>query len=174
MYTILEPPVLVQITHTALQRSCQGTAAQQQAAVDHTQCPGNTQITAMSLIKDEERLELLKEIGGTKVYEERRRDSLKVMHETEGRRVHIEEVVSRCHVSIHVCLTSGMSHGGHQPHTAGQGLNSSVAIFTAAMNRDEFRGCVYPHLHGMCPDIYGAHPCGSGAKRQSSEPLVQL
>lgn len=49
----------------------------------------------MSLIKDEERLELLKEIGGTKVYEERRRDSLKVMHETEGRRAHIEEVVSR-------------------------------------------------------------------------------
>lgn len=49
----------------------------------------------MSLIKDEERLELLKEIGGTKVYEERRRDSLKVMHETEGRRNHIEEVVSR-------------------------------------------------------------------------------
>lgn len=57
------------------------------------------QITAMSLIKDEERLELLKEIGGTKVYEERRRDSLKVMHETEGRRTHIEEVVSGtpCH-----------------------------------------------------------------------------
>lgn len=52
----------------------------------------------MSLIKDEERLELLKEIGGTKVYEERRRDSLKVMHETEGRRARIEEVVRNCNV----------------------------------------------------------------------------
>ena len=57
----------------------------------------------MSLIKDEERLELLKEIGGTKVYEERRRDSLKVMHETEGRRTHIEEVVSRTRCN-HACV----------------------------------------------------------------------
>ena len=50
----------------------------------------------MSLIKDQERLELLKEIGGTKVYEERRRESLKVMHETEGRRQRIDEMVRTC------------------------------------------------------------------------------
>lgn len=45
-------------------------------------------------MKDQERLDLLKEIGGTKVYEERRKESLEVMKETEGRRKRIEEVVS--------------------------------------------------------------------------------
>ena len=33
-------------------------------------------------MKDSERLDLLKEIGGTRVYEERRRESLKIMQET--------------------------------------------------------------------------------------------
>lgn len=51
------------------------------------------QIMAMTNMKDRERLDLLKEIGGTKVYEERREESLKVMKETDGRRKRIEEVV---------------------------------------------------------------------------------
>ena len=33
-------------------------------------------------MKDSERLDLLKEIGGTRVYEERRRESLKIMQDT--------------------------------------------------------------------------------------------
>ena len=33
-------------------------------------------------MKDPERLDLLKEIGGTRVYEERRRESLKIMQDT--------------------------------------------------------------------------------------------
>lgn len=53
----------------------------------------SSQIMAMTTMKDHERLDLLKEIGGTKVYEERREESLKVMQETEGRRKRIEEVV---------------------------------------------------------------------------------
>ena len=64
------------------------------------------QIMAMSTMKDAERLELLKEIGGTKVYEERRRESLKILHETDNRRSRILEVVrhriqcgSVCHAS---------------------------------------------------------------------------
>ncbi|DBB00026.1 hypothetical protein WJX77_003476 [Trebouxia sp. C0004] len=52
-------------------------------------------IMAMTTMKDHERLDLLKEIGGTKVYEERREESLKVMKETEGRRKRIEEVVAQ-------------------------------------------------------------------------------
>lgn len=40
------------------------------------------QIASMTLMKDSERLDLLKEIGGTRVYEERRRESLKIMQET--------------------------------------------------------------------------------------------
>ena len=51
------------------------------------------QIMHMSNMKDHERLALLKEIGGTGVYEERRRESLKVMAETETRRTQIEETV---------------------------------------------------------------------------------
>ncbi|KAL4578673.1 hypothetical protein LXL04_014802 [Taraxacum kok-saghyz] len=39
-------------------------------------------IASLTLMKDAERLDLLKEIGGTRVYEERRRESLKIMQET--------------------------------------------------------------------------------------------
>ena len=48
----------------------------------------------MTTMKDHERLDLLKEIGGTKVYEERRKESLKLMQDTETRRQRINEVVS--------------------------------------------------------------------------------
>ncbi len=48
---------------------------------------------AMSTMKDHERLELLKEIGGTKVYEGRRKESLKILQETDNRRSRILEVV---------------------------------------------------------------------------------
>ena len=57
------------------------------------------QIMAMSTMKDYERLELLKEIGGTKVYEERRKESLKILQETDNRRSRILEVVRRPAVS---------------------------------------------------------------------------
>jgi len=46
-------------------------------------------------MKDSERLDLLKEIGGTKVYEERRRESLKIMQENEIRKNQIQEVVEQ-------------------------------------------------------------------------------
>ena len=58
---------------------------------------------AMTTMKDHERLDLLKEIGGTKVYEERREESLKVMKETDGRRKRIEEVVS-CVAAAHASV----------------------------------------------------------------------
>lgn len=61
------------------------------------------QIMAMSTMKDHERLELLKEIGGTKVYEERRKESLKILHETDHRRQRILEVVRLLH-SVSPCL----------------------------------------------------------------------
>lgn len=47
----------------------------------------------MSQMRDEQRLEVLKEVGGTRVYEERRRDSLRIMQETESRRLQIQETV---------------------------------------------------------------------------------
>ena len=63
---------------------------------------------AMSTMKDIERLELLKEIGGTKVYEERRRSSLKILHDTDSRRQRIDEVVrsGSCQCSCAVACVS--------------------------------------------------------------------
>lgn len=48
---------------------------------------------AMANMKDGERLELLKEIGGTRVYEERRRESEKLMAECETKRETIQGLV---------------------------------------------------------------------------------
>ncbi|XP_024525303.1 structural maintenance of chromosomes protein 3-like [Selaginella moellendorffii] len=50
-------------------------------------------IASLTLMKDSERLDLLKEIGGTRVYEERRKESLKIMQDTENRRKQIIDVV---------------------------------------------------------------------------------
>lgn len=62
------------------------------------------QIMAMSTMKDHERLELLKEIGGTKVYEERRKESMKILHETDNRRQRILEVVSHIVQTSHTLV----------------------------------------------------------------------
>ncbi|KAJ3670868.1 hypothetical protein LUZ60_008294 [Juncus effusus] len=50
-------------------------------------------IATLTLMKDAERLDLLKEIGGTRVYEERRSESLKIMQETANKRKQIDQVV---------------------------------------------------------------------------------
>ncbi|WIA11815.1 hypothetical protein OEZ85_011905 [Tetradesmus obliquus] len=51
-------------------------------------------IMEMARMTPGQRLELLKEVGGTRVYEERRRESVKIMAETEARRTQIQEVVT--------------------------------------------------------------------------------
>ncbi|KAL8029530.1 hypothetical protein ABFS82_14G227100 [Erythranthe guttata] len=50
-------------------------------------------ISLLTLMKDSQRLDLLKEIGGTRVYEERRHESLKIMQETGNKRKQIIQVV---------------------------------------------------------------------------------
>ncbi|KAK3408344.1 structural maintenance of chromosomes protein 3 [Eucalyptus grandis] len=50
-------------------------------------------IASLTLMKDSERLDLLKEIGGTRVYEERRRESKKIMQDTGNKRKQIIQVV---------------------------------------------------------------------------------
>ncbi|KAG7088666.1 hypothetical protein E1B28_012638 [Marasmius oreades] len=50
-------------------------------------------ITALTNAKDHERLALLKEVAGTKVYEQRRTESLKIMAETEAKRTKINELL---------------------------------------------------------------------------------
>ncbi|XP_024176770.1 structural maintenance of chromosomes protein 3 [Rosa chinensis] len=50
-------------------------------------------IASLTLMKDSERLDLLKEIGGTRVYEERCQESLKIMQDTGNKRKQIIQVV---------------------------------------------------------------------------------
>ncbi|KAF8212443.1 RecF/RecN/SMC protein [Mycena galopus ATCC 62051] len=49
-------------------------------------------ITALTNAKDTERLALLKEVAGTKVYEQRRAESLRIMAETDAKRTKINEL----------------------------------------------------------------------------------
>jgi len=51
------------------------------------------QITALTNAKDHERLALLKEVAGTKVYEQRRAESLRIMSETDAKRAKISELL---------------------------------------------------------------------------------
>ncbi|KAE8375764.1 RecF/RecN/SMC [Aspergillus bertholletiae] len=50
-------------------------------------------VTALTNMKDSERLNLLKEVAGTQVYEARRAESLKIMHETNNKRTKIDELL---------------------------------------------------------------------------------
>jgi structural maintenance of chromosome 3 (chondroitin sulfate proteoglycan 6) len=50
-------------------------------------------VTALTNMKDSERLSLLKEVAGTQVYEARRTESLKIMHETNNKRQKIDELL---------------------------------------------------------------------------------
>ena len=53
-------------------------------------------IQALTVMRDTERLELLKDIGGTKVYDERRKESLKILHETASRQAQVHSIVGNC------------------------------------------------------------------------------
>ncbi|POS83781.1 hypothetical protein EPUL_005431, partial [Erysiphe pulchra] len=48
-------------------------------------------VTALTNMKDAERLNILKEVAGTKIYEARRLESLKIMAETDNKRAKIDE-----------------------------------------------------------------------------------
>ncbi|GJD08756.1 Structural maintenance of chromosomes protein 3 [Galdieria sulphuraria] len=50
-------------------------------------------ISALCSMKDEQRLQLLEEVAGTKLYDERREESLKILQETATKRTRILEVV---------------------------------------------------------------------------------
>ena len=50
-------------------------------------------VTALTNMKDVERLSLLKEISGSNVYETRRTDSLKLLMDTDNKRAKIDELV---------------------------------------------------------------------------------
>lgn len=50
-------------------------------------------VAALCAMSDKNRLDLLKEVAGTRVYDERRDESLKIMDETDGKREKISEVI---------------------------------------------------------------------------------
>jgi structural maintenance of chromosome 3 (chondroitin sulfate proteoglycan 6) len=50
-------------------------------------------VTTLTNMKDSERLNLLKEVAGTQVYEARRAESLKIMNETNNKRAKIDELL---------------------------------------------------------------------------------
>ena len=50
-------------------------------------------VTTLTNMKDAERLNLLKEVAGTQIYEQRRTESLKIMAETESKRSKIDELL---------------------------------------------------------------------------------
>ncbi|CZR61603.1 probable structural maintenance of chromosomes protein 3 [Phialocephala subalpina] len=50
-------------------------------------------VTALTNMKDAERLNLLKEVAGTQVYEARRTESLKIMQDTNNKRAKIDETL---------------------------------------------------------------------------------
>lgn len=50
-------------------------------------------VTALTNMKESDRLNLLKEVAGTQVYEARRTESLKIMHETNSKREKIDELL---------------------------------------------------------------------------------
>lgn len=50
-------------------------------------------VTTLTNMKDSERLNLLKEVAGTQVYESRRSESVKIMHETNNKRSKIDELL---------------------------------------------------------------------------------
>ncbi|KAI9202171.1 structural maintenance of chromosome protein [Polychytrium aggregatum] len=50
-------------------------------------------ITNLTNAKDSERLNLLKEVAGTKVYEQRRQESLKIIQDTDQRRAKIDDLM---------------------------------------------------------------------------------
>ncbi|KAL1917349.1 uncharacterized protein VTP21DRAFT_5005 [Calcarisporiella thermophila] len=51
-------------------------------------------ITSLTNAKDHERLQLLKEVAGTRVYEQRRIESLKIIEETKSKRIKINELLA--------------------------------------------------------------------------------
>ncbi|KAI8061999.1 RecF/RecN/SMC [Thamnidium elegans] len=51
-------------------------------------------INSLTVAKDEDRLKLLKEIAGTRIYEQKRIESNKLMQETQSKRAKIEEVLT--------------------------------------------------------------------------------
>ncbi|KAI9907783.1 hypothetical protein PsorP6_004763 [Peronosclerospora sorghi] len=51
-------------------------------------------VNALAVMRERERLELLKEVAGTKVYEDQKAKSLKILQETQTQRKKIQDVVS--------------------------------------------------------------------------------
>ncbi|RDX67918.1 Structural maintenance of chromosomes protein 3 [Mucuna pruriens] len=89
-------------------------------------------IASLTLMKDSERLDLLKEIGGTRVYEERRRESLKIMQETGNCFIHINsqvvEAIVRYSASVLEQSTRPVTNSSHSNISIIKTIKPSVSF----------------------------------------------
>lgn len=56
-------------------------------------CYGSVQVQTLALMSDAERLELLKEVAGTRVYDEKRSQTLRMIHEAGGKKMTIDDAL---------------------------------------------------------------------------------
>lgn len=54
-------------------------------------------------LSDEGRLRLLKEVAGTRIYEERRQESQKVLEDTQLKITQVSELINEMDLSLRVC-----------------------------------------------------------------------
>ena len=57
-------------------------------------------VMALTTMKDEHRLDMMMEIAGTKVYDARRAESMRIMQETGDRKVRIDEMIEHIEKKI--------------------------------------------------------------------------
>ena len=83
-------------------------------------------ITSMANMEPALRLGLLKEIGGTKVYEERRRESLKVLHDAEADRQSVADGLAAIEARL-----GELEDERSRSQSAQHGLLSRIALLDA-------------------------------------------
>jgi hypothetical protein len=98
-------------------------------------------------LQDEQRLELLKEIGGTRVYEDRRRESFRVMEECQAKRTHIQDLVG---TRLAALPRQPAVHGSGQAEGSQQGAALTARSQVGARNQSFLPPCSLP-LPTCCP-----------------------
>lgn len=59
-------------------------------------------------LSDEGRLRLLKEVAGTRIYEERRQESQKVLEDTQLKITQVSELINEMDSSLRVCFVKSL------------------------------------------------------------------
>ncbi|KAH9956468.1 structural maintenance of chromosome protein 3 [Lactifluus volemus] len=98
-------------------------------------------ITALTNAKDHERLALLKEVAGTKVYEQRRAESLRIMAETEGKKSKIIELLEFIETQVADALEEIEEERKKELH----GANQRRELFSDREQQIQVSGLIHSH-----------------------------